>query len=105
MTLADITLPVTYEWGVAHALIFGVALAQRLAEVQAETPTQHWAVPTALSDGRFALCGDLLSEVGPGGLYAPGFSRLDAGRFDEIEVIAWADAVALMPADDPEPVT
>jgi hypothetical protein len=99
MTVADLLprLPLTYAEGSGYAMVFDASLANRLAEVQAETPTQHWAVPMALSDGRFALCGDLLSEVGLGGLYAPGFSRLDAARFDEIEVIAWADALALLP--------
>ena len=36
MTLSDIDLPISYEWGVAHALLFTPALAQRLAELHAE---------------------------------------------------------------------
>lgn len=101
MTVADLlpSLPLPYDEARQYGLVFDAALAQRLAEVQAETPSRHYARPVALTDGRHLLCGDLLSEVGAGGLYAQGFAKLDAGRFDEIEVIPWADAVALLPPD------
>jgi hypothetical protein len=104
MTLAEVTLPVTYEWGVAHALLFDVALAQRLAEVQGQHgDPRHVPSPRRLTDGRFMLTADILTECLPGGLVYGGFSQLDAGRFDEIEVVPLADALALLPAD-PSPV-
>jgi hypothetical protein len=100
MTLADITLPVSYEWGVAHALVFGVALAQRLGEVQAQHgDPRHVPAPRTLTDGRFMLTADILTECLPGGLVYGGFSQLDAGRFDEIEVVPLADALALLPGE------
>lgn len=104
MTVADLLprLPLTYEEGRTYGLVFDAALAQRLAEVQAEHPSQFVAQPVPLVDGRYLLCGDLLSEV-PNGLYGVGFSHLDASRFDEIEVIPWADAVALLPPPPPLP--
>lgn len=103
MTVADLLprLPLTYAEGRDYALVFHSALAARLAEVQAENPGQFLAVPSALTDGRFVLCGDLLSEVGPGGLYAAGFAKLDPTRFGEIEVIALADALALAMPEPP----
>jgi hypothetical protein len=102
MTVADVLnrLPLPYDEAVTYGLVFAADLAQRLAEVQAEHPSQHMAVPRQLTDGRFLLCGDLLSEV-PAGLYASGFSHLDPGRFNEIEMIPWAEAVAMLPPDDP----
>lgn len=100
MTLADITLPVTYEWGVAHALLFGPALAQRLAEVQAaHGDPRHVPAARSLTDGRFMLTADILTECMPGGLVYGGFSQLDAGRFDEIEVVPIAEALALLPGE------
>jgi hypothetical protein len=103
MTLADITLPVTYEWGVAHALLFDVALAQRLAEVQAQHgDPRHVPAPRSLTDGRWMLTADILTECLPGGLVYGGFSQLDAGRFDEIEVVPLSEALALLPADPAE---
>jgi hypothetical protein len=100
MTLADITLPVTYEWGLAHALLFDVALAQRLGEVQAQHgDPRHVPSPRTLTDGRFMLTADILTECLPGGLVYGGFSQLDAGRFDEIEVVPLAEALALLPTE------
>jgi hypothetical protein len=102
MTLADVTLPVSYEWGVAHALVFDATLAQRLAEVQAQHgDPRHVPAPRTLTDGRFMLTADILTECVPGGLVYGGFSQLDAGRFDEIAVVPLADALALLPADSP----
>jgi hypothetical protein len=102
MTLSDLTLPVSYEWGVAHALLFDVALAQRLAEVQAEHgDPRHGPAPRTLTDGRFMLTADILTECLPGGLVYGGFSQLDAARFDEIEVVPLSEAVALLPAETP----
>jgi hypothetical protein len=100
MTLGDVTLPVSYEWGVAHALLFDVALAQRLAEVQGQHgDPRHVPAPRTLTDGRFMLTADILTECVPGGLVYGGFSQLDAGRFDEIEVLPLADALALLPGE------
>ena len=100
MTLSDVTLPVSYEWGVAHALLFGTALAQRLAEVQAQHgDPRHVPAARSLTDGRFMLTADILTECLPGGLVYGGFSQLDAGRFDEIEVVPIAQALALLPGE------
>jgi hypothetical protein len=100
MTLADITLPVSYEWGVAHALLFDVALAQRLAEVQGQHgDPRHVPAPRTLTAGRFMLTADILTECLPGGLVYGGFSKLDAGRFSEIAVVPLAEALALLPGE------
>ena len=104
-TVADLLpyLPLPYAYAAQWGLVFGVDLAQRLAEVQAENPSQHFANPTLLADGRYYLGGDLLSEV-PTGLYGGGFSRLDPSRFDEIAVLPIADALALFPPPPPSPL-
>jgi hypothetical protein len=102
MTLADVTFPVEYGWGREHVLVFDAALAQRLAEVQAEHgDPRHVPAPVRLTDGRWMLSADILTECLPGGIVYGGFSQLDAGRFDEIEVVPLEDAVALLPADPP----
>lgn len=98
MTLADLTLTVTYEWGVVHALVFDAALAGRLAEVQVEHgDPRHVPAPRRLTDGRFMLTADILTECVPGGLVYGGFSHLDAGRFGEIEVLPLSEAVTMLP--------
>jgi hypothetical protein len=98
MTLDELDLPVTAEWGRQNALVFDAALAQRLAEVQAEHgDPRHVPVAVPLSGGRFMLLADILTECLPGGLVYGGFSQLDAGRFNEIEVLPLAEALALLP--------
>ena len=100
MTLADIEFPVDLGWARNHALVFGPLLAERLAEVQElYGDSRHRPHAMPLSDGRFMLNADILTECLPGGLVHGGFSQLDAGRFDEIEVLPRAEAVALLPAE------
>jgi len=103
MTLADLMpqLPLFAEYGRQYALVFSASLRDRLVEVQSQygKPTFS-AIPAGpLTDGRYYHCADILSEVGPGGIYAAGFAHLDSGRFDEIAVVPLADAVALLPVD------
>jgi hypothetical protein len=75
-------------------------LAQRLAEVQAQHgDPRHVPAPRTLTNGRFMLTADILTECLPGGLVYAGFSQLDAGRFDEIAVVPLADALALLPGE------
>lgn len=97
-TVADLLsfLPLPYDYAKQYGLVFSQELADRLAQVQAENPSKHVAKPVQLTDGRYLLCGDLLTEV-PNGLYAPGFSHLDISRFNEIELMDWDEAKALIP--------
>ena len=95
-------LPVPYEYAKQYACVFSAELADRLIEVQAANPEQFRVTPLALTDGTFMLRGAILSEV-PNGLYGGNFARLDASRFDEIALVPWAEAVALLPQPDPLP--
>lgn len=102
MTLADLTLPVDLAWAKGFALVFDVSLTQRLAEVQAEHgDPRHVPNARPLTDGRYMLNADILTECLPGGLVYGGFSQLNAERFDEIEVVPIADALALLPQSQP----
>ena len=98
MTLADLTLPLAYDMAVDLALVFGDPIAARLAEIQEQhgSPSLHVS-PVRLTDERWMCCADLLSEVGPGGLLAEGFSHLDRSRFTEIEVVPMSAIMPLVP--------
>lgn len=102
MTLAEVSLPITDAWGKAHALVFSPALAQRLSAVHAEHGDSRCVpMPRALTDGRLMLSADILTEVTPGGLLNAMWSAADqAVLLPSVEVIPWAEAVALLPADD-----
>lgn len=103
-TVADLLphLPVPYDYASQYACVFSEAFATRLEEVQQDAG-QFRVSATPLTDGRYCIRGAILSEV-PNGLYHSGFSQLDYSQFDQIDLLPWADAVALMPQPDPEPV-
>jgi hypothetical protein len=104
MTLGDLTLPISYEDARQWALVFNVQLAERLAEIHAEHGTQKCVpVPRVLTDGRLMLSADVLTEVMPGGLLHAMWEAADKDVLNAaVEVMPWADAVALLPADPVE---
>ena len=105
MTLADLTLPLAYEMAVDLALVFGDPIAARLAEIQERHGCPCLRIePRLLTDGRWMLSADLLSEVGPAGLLADGFAQVNAARLAEIEVVPMSVAVALIPRLPEAPV-
>jgi hypothetical protein len=104
VTLSDLTLPISDADAKQLALVFTPQLAARLAELHAEHGTTNCVpMPRVLTDGRLMLCGDVLTEVGPGGLLQGMWEAADqAVLLASVEVIPWADAVAMLPPDPPE---
>lgn len=105
MTLGDLTLPIPYADAQQWALVFTPALAQRLAELHAmHGSTKCVPMPRTLTDGRLMLSADILTEVMPGGMLADMWEAADkAILLPSVEVIPWADAVAMLPPDPPMP--
>lgn len=103
MTLADVTLPISYEWGAAHALLFSPALAQRLAQLHAEHGRPDCvASPVPLTDGRLMLTADILTATEPGGYLHEMWQHADMSvLLPAVEVVPIADALALLPPDPP----
>jgi hypothetical protein len=103
VTLQDISLPISYEWGTQHALVFDSALAGRLAELHAEYGRPDCiAAPRLLADGRLMLKADILTAIEPGGwLHAMWEAADKAVLLPAVEVVPLADALALLPADSP----
>ena len=93
-------LPLPYDYAKQWACVFSEELADRLVEIQQANPIQFRVTPLALTDGRYMIRTAILSEC-PNGLYGENFARLDASRFDEISLVPWAEAVALLPQPDP----
>jgi hypothetical protein len=83
----------------AFALILTPELQATLAAVQAALgPRRHVVAPLLLTDGTYMLRADLLTEIGPGGLYAAGFGQLPGAALPLVQVIPWSEALALIPA-------
>ena len=74
-------------------LVFDTTIAQRLSEAQ--PAYQHQVAPITLTDGRFAVCADLLTEKD--GIYAPTFAALDQSAFPQVEVIHGSAITELLP--------
>jgi len=101
MTLADLTLPISDADAKQLALVFTPQLAGRLAQLHAAHGTTNCVpAPRVLTDGRLMLCADVLTEVMPGGLLHDMWAAADqAVLLPSVEVIPWADALALLPPD------
>lgn len=98
MTLDQITLPLEYAESKALALVYPYEIALALYQLQTQHgDPRHIHYGVQLTDGRYCLCGDILSEVGEGGLLHGLFSRVTPEMMAAVELIAWDDAVALMP--------
>jgi hypothetical protein len=104
MTLSDLALPISYEDARQYALVFDVALAERLAEIHAAHGSNKCRpVPRQMGDGRLMLSADVLTEVMPGGLLHAMWEAADKAVLAQaVEVMPWADAVALLPSDPAE---
>jgi hypothetical protein len=101
MTLSDLTLPISLADARGLALVFTPQLAARLAELHGQHGSPNCVpMPRVLTDGRLMLCGDVLTEIAPGGLLHAMWAAADqAVLLPNVTVIPWADAVALLPAD------
>jgi hypothetical protein len=101
MTLGDLTLPISYNDARQYALVFDLALAERLAEIHAEHGSRLCRpVPRVLTDGRLMLSADVLTEVGPGGLLESMWAAADKEVLAQaVTVMPWGEAVAMLPAD------
>ena len=105
MLLRDLSLPITDAEARGLALVFAPTLAVRLGQLHAAYGSTNCVpVPSPLTDGRLMLCADVLTEVRAGGLLAAMWSAADQTVLGaSVEVIAWTDAVAMMPQPDPMP--
>jgi hypothetical protein len=104
MTLGDITLPISYADARQYALVFTPQLASRLAELHGIHGSQKCVpVPRVLTDSRLMLSADVLTEIEPGGLLAAMWAAADKTVLNAaVEVLPWADAVALLPSSPAE---
>ena len=105
MLLTDLTLPMLWADCKDLALVYPYEIAVALYQVQEEHgDPRHVPAGRELTDGRWMLCGDVLSEVGEGGILAGAAPYITPEIMQAVEVIPLADALALLPPDPPMPV-
>jgi len=105
MLLRDLSMPISDAEARGLALVFAPALAARLGQLHAAYGSSNCVpVPSPLIDGRMMLGADVLTEVRPGGLLAAMWAAADQSVLGaSVEVIAWSEAVAMMPESEPMP--
>ena len=94
-------------------IVFDASLAQTMVNNHAWHGDSRCTVfPAALTDGRWCHVADILPDcISPGGIYAAGFSHLNAANFALVEVTPLAelefaeDVPQLVPEESPSPVS
>lgn len=105
MTLADLTLPLAYDDCRDLALVYDYATAAQWYAIQQEHgDPRHVATGRQLTDGRWMLCGDVLSEVGEGGILAGAFAHITPEMMAQVEVVPFEWATSLLQDTEPADV-
>lgn len=100
MLLSELTLPMPLEECQPLALVYPYEVAVVLYSTQQEHgDPRHVVYGQALTDGRYMVAGEMLTEVGDGGLFAWIREYLTPEIMAQIEVIPLSEAVALLPAE------
>ena len=87
----------------AHALILDAAAVQAMQAAQdAVGSDRHKVQPVATTDGRWLVSADILPELDDDGLFRDAMGHFDGTNLAGVEVVDWADGVALLPVPDDE---
>lgn len=102
MLLSDYTLPVPHAECKDLALVYPYEVAVALYGVQEEHgDPRHIPVGRQLTDGRWMMCGDVLSEVGDGGILSQAFSYITPEMLANVEVVPMSEVAWLLPENEP----
>ena len=87
----------------AHALLLDQTAVQAMQAAQdAVGSDRHKVQPVATTDGRWLVSADILTELAPGGIFAAAVDHFDGTHLAGVEVVPWADGVALLPVPEVE---
>ena len=80
-----------------HFLVFSEELRNTLLSIQEANPLPYRVSPQPITDGRYVLSADVLSEIGERGMFRENFQRLPTEMFSEVQVVAMSDIEDLIP--------
>jgi hypothetical protein len=104
MFLSEMALPSPYGECRDLALVYPYEVAVALYSVQEEHgDPRHVPVGRQLTDGRWIMCGDVLSEVGEGGILAQAFSYITQEMMASVEVVPMSEVEWLLPTPETLP--
>ena len=89
----------TYAEARLKWLTFSTADKDTMLDKQAEVQGNHRIAPIELTDGRWAVCCDVLTEV-QGGVFTPLFALLDMAKLNGAIIIEDAELQSLKPPEE-----
>ena len=88
-----------------HALILDSAAVQAMQSAQEQVGSKrHKVQPVETTDGRYLISADIIPELAAGGIFEPAMAYFDGSALSGVEVMSWADGVALLPKPDLEDI-
>jgi hypothetical protein len=89
MKLSELTLPSAYEECKNLSLVYGRDVAVALYAIQQEHgDPRHVVTGQLLEDGQYMIAGEVLSEVGEGGIFAWIAEYLSPELMAQVEVVS-----------------
>lgn len=84
-----------------YGLVMPSAVRDSLVTKQEALDLRHRVGPVALTDGRYALNADVLTEAHINGRFHH-IDQIDPDNLAQVVTMPWADVLALLPEPDPE---
>jgi hypothetical protein len=104
MWLSDLTLPMPYAACKDLALVYPYEVALTLYNTQQEHGDwRHVVTGQPLTDGRYMIAGEMLSEVGSGGLFAWIANYMTPEIMAQVEVVPMSEVAGLVVSEPPGP--
>lgn len=101
MLLSELTLPVPYEECKTLALVYPYEVAALWYTTQQEHgDPRHVVFGQPLTDGRYMVAGEMLTEVGEGGLFAWIREYLTPEIMAQVEVLPMSEVAGLVEVPD-----
>jgi hypothetical protein len=82
-----------------RVLVFSEELKNTLLSIQEANPLPYRVSPQPITDGRYVLSADVLSEIGERGMFRENFQRLPQELFAQVEMVLMSEIEALLPED------
>lgn len=103
MLLSELTLPIDYDDCKDLALVYSYDVAVAMYGIQQEHgDPRHVAIGLPLTDGRWMMLGEVLSEVKPVGILAWAVDYLTPEIMAQVEVVPMSEVLPLLPPQQPE---
>lgn len=103
MLFPELALPMLLDECQPLALVYPYEVAVVLYNTQQEHgDPRHVVYGQALTDGRYMVAGEMLTEIGPTGLFAWIMNYLTPEIMSQIEVVPMSEVLPLLPPQQPE---